>query len=355
MSISFVPGSIFSESSPITTGPDQDSANQTQWTLNIGSVSGSTGISGLQIPIYVTVAGLLGAYIRYLYIGIGEFKKSFQELLDTFKDKYHVLLNALDDYNVHTRQTISPWPLDLGDYVFRRSARKFAKEVTRIEDDPNKMEHLQHYDRWQEKKDPDEKPSYDNEAKQKFIDMRRALWSVIRQAETEFDKQRFILGMEVNTHILTTVGSFFLGPLLAVMAWLLLSISGIDGTEINGVLTFALVSFAIGLTTKAIITRVVNFVGEKIGDESPSEKLASAPSVSVDPEQARAGQLLTVRGKGFHPNSRVNLQYEGNGSIINNSIESIQSSSKGEFDFRFRLQESLPKGPYTISVKDEDR
>jgi hypothetical protein len=77
-----------------------------------------------------------------------------------------------------------------------------------------------------------------------------------------------------------------------------------------------------GLTTKTIIERVMNFVGERITEESPPALPASTPttqvpSVVVDPKQARAGQSLTVQGSGFRANSRITLQYDGNGGIDN--------------------------------------
>jgi hypothetical protein len=55
----------------------------------------------------------------------------------------------------------------------------------------------------------------------------------------------------------------FLAPLLAIMAWLLLSIGGTDSQA-----TFALVSFAIGLTTKTIVDRITSFVEQTVGKSS---------------------------------------------------------------------------------------
>jgi hypothetical protein len=145
------------------------------------------------------------------------------------------------------------------------------------------------------------------------------------------------------------VGSFLLAPLLAVLAWLLLSIGGTQDP-----LTFALVSFAIGLTTKTIITRVMNFVGEKVPDDTTSPSTPSEPtSITVDPSRAAAGQMITIKGKGFAANSPISLEYSGNGIV--QGIPSPFSSSTDTFDCQLWLQEPLSLGKYTINAKDVSR
>jgi hypothetical protein len=244
---------------------------------------------------------------------------------------------------------------------------QYEIEVICLEDEPPQGMEDQTY-RIPNPSFDNKRPPSDENPREVIVDYkgkRRDLWSKIREAETDFKKHRFIVGMEITTHILKTVGSFFLGPLLAVLAWLLLAITGTDD-----LLIFALVSFAIGLTTKTIITRVMNFVGERIADESlaatttpaatrTDTSTTQAPSIVIDPNQARAGQLLSVNGNGFRTNSRITLEYVGNGAAGSNSTiqafrETFQSSSKGEFGFRFWLPSSLPAGNYNISAKDED-
>ena len=76
LSVSFIPTGFFGdESFPISTGTFTNAQNQTQWVLSIGGNPNNPNTSGLLIPIYVIIAGILGAYIRYLYLGIYEFKK----------------------------------------------------------------------------------------------------------------------------------------------------------------------------------------------------------------------------------------------------------------------------------------
>ena len=64
--------------------------NQTQWVINIGGSRDNVEDSlGLQIPLFVVVAGILGAYIRYLYLDIKQFKNSYRDQLINFDERYH--------------------------------------------------------------------------------------------------------------------------------------------------------------------------------------------------------------------------------------------------------------------------
>jgi hypothetical protein len=410
LSICFIPTPFFGSGSvPLSTGTFTNSQNQTQWVLNIGGDPSNPNTSGLQIPIYVIIAGILGAYIRYLYIGIGEFKESFKQKLSKFEESYRDYFRALDDYSAHTKKIINPWGVPikpdtkqsstesrpskpgfvrsvsyevstpligkfkiagerpiLSSKVDDPSHLEYGIEVIHLEDDPPAGMATTGYRVPNPKFDNKEPESEENprEKDANYKEKRRYLWSKISDAETDFKKHRFTVGMEITTHILKTVGSFFLGPLLAVLAWLLLSIGGTDD-----LLTFALVSFTIGLTTKTIITRVMNFVGERFSDESPAATTApaaartdtsttQAQSVVIDPNQVRAGQLLSVEGNGFRSNSLITLEYAGNGGGANNTIQTFrqtfQSSSDGKFGFQFYLPTSLPTGSYSLRIKDSD-
>jgi hypothetical protein len=51
-------------------------------------------------------------------------------------------------------------------------------------------------------------------------------WDEVLDGISDFEKRRFELSFESAGYILKTVGSFHLAPLLAVLAWLLLSVVG---------------------------------------------------------------------------------------------------------------------------------
>jgi len=92
LAVALLPMEIFPEKSVIKrmimpVFENGDSTGATQWAITIGSDGETTGsdgeelVSGIQIPIYIIVAGSIGAYIRYLYSNIKEMKKSQPGLL----------------------------------------------------------------------------------------------------------------------------------------------------------------------------------------------------------------------------------------------------------------------------------
>ena len=82
----------------------------------------------------------------------------------------------------------------------------------------------------------------------------------ITNTQSAFEKERFVARFEISNRTLSTVGFFFLAPLLAILAWLILVISGTANSW-----TFALVSFSVGLTTNTIVDRVRQLVGQGLG------------------------------------------------------------------------------------------
>ena len=79
----------------------------------------------------------------------------------------------------------------------------------------------------------------------------------ITKAGIESDKERFRVRFELSNNTLSTVGFFLLAPLLAILAWLILVISGTDNPW-----TFAFVSLSVGLTTTQIVNRVRKLFGD---------------------------------------------------------------------------------------------
>ena len=100
LAISFFPTDLFGNTFPISTMLFIDQENQTQWVLNIGGLGESNVNSlGLQIPHYIVVAGVLGAYIRYLYMDIKEFKNSYRDQLINFDERSHDYQRAINNYS----------------------------------------------------------------------------------------------------------------------------------------------------------------------------------------------------------------------------------------------------------------
>jgi hypothetical protein len=175
-------------------------------------------------------------------------------------------------------------------------------------------------------------------------------WEEVLNRISDFEKRRFVLAFESSGYILQTVGSFHLAPLLAVSAWLLLSVGGANDWR-----TFALIGFAVGLTTKTIIKRVMSFVGEQFKEDDDQETVTrtETTSISADPVQAKTGQTLAVTGKGFSADSAVALYFGDNGADKSIIVNSIPTSSSGTFVHAISLEGISPK-TYTLKAKDNE-
>ncbi len=228
LAISWIPTGPSWERFPIST-KELTIGNQTQWVLNIGGVkdsdTGNLTSGGLQIPIFIIISGILGSYIRYLYIGIKEFKeRNFA--------KIHELLDA--------EQKVGLAKSDL-------EKIRFDKQVL-----PPDL--LENYNRQLEEME-----------------------GIYKQLEYEAIQKRIKLRMDEIHHTLESLGFIFLAPLLSVSAWLILVIGGTNNNY-----TFALVGFSVGLATERIIDSMKSFVGGKL---SSDDKPATAKSEKTDPPE----------------------------------------------------------------------
>lgn len=291
LSISFFPNELFSDF-PISTIKFKDDNNATQWVLNIGGVSQSESL-GIQIPLFVIVLGILGAYIRYLYLGIQELKIKLGKILF----KFEKLERKLKDTN---------------------------EELKRVEGDPqiNKVlpvsillyltEYANTYKKRQEK------------------------------IESEYNAYRYKVNFETISHVLSTVGFFLLAPLLSIMGWLILSIGG---TENN--MTFALVSITAGFTAKAIIGKAMSLVEGKF---TTDDEKNNTPIIFLKPTKEQVGKTLTVSGKKFKENSIITITFDEDEIEIESQVK---TDEKGSFTQQIQIPQLEP-GTYDISVKDEE-
>ena len=380
MAVSDLPDQLFHDQlSPISTRQD---LNKTQWVLNVGGVfENNNNPQGLQIPMYIIIAGILGAYIRYLYLGIPEFKTAIQKKLTKFKESERSMYYAAEEYltqfneelqegkygsNKSSEQAIEEAPESkearkkLTKHSSGRSITNlfFGQGVLLFTDIPppryrrkkrtnsftnQSAEFTQEQREFSSRKETDQHKEQAVTTKDSWDE-----WEEVLHRISDFEKDRFALAFEATSYILKTVGSFHLAPLLAVLAWLLLSVGGA-----NDYRTFALVSFAIGLTTKTIIKRVMSFVGEQFKeDEQDVSKSTEPTSISTDPAQAKVGQTLAVTGKGFSADSVVSLYYGENG-VDKSIVNSLYTSTSGTFVYEFPLR-NVPPNTYTLKAKDND-
>lgn len=290
LSISLFPSNLFADF-PIST-IKVTSDNATQWVLNIGGVSQHES-SGIQIPIFVIILGIIGAYIRYLYLGISEHKNKLGQMLF----KLEKLYRKLDDS---------------------------IKELKLVDGDPNNNKTIP--------------PSLIT----RFMEISFQYKTKKDKIESKYNEYQYKLNFETISHVLHTVGFFLLAPLLSIMGWLILSIAG---TENN--MTFALVSITAGFTAKSIIGKAISMVE---GQFKISNDKKTTPIIFLKPLKEKAGNTITVSGKHFKENSIITITFDGD--ELEHDSE-LKSDKDGSFVNQIQIPE-LEIGVYDISVKDEE-
>ena len=74
------------------------------------------------------------------------------------------------------------------------------------------------------------------------------------------------------------------------------------------------------------------------------------PSVVVNPQSASIGQIVTVTGQGFTPNSTISTLGINIGGMIGNA-SSVPLDMNGNFSYSFILS-AMPSGTYAVKVTD---
>jgi len=224
-----------------------------EWVLSIGGIKKEGTASGLKIPIYLLVAGNVGAYIRYLYGYIEVSKESRKKERDE-------LINLKELYFNHKKVVNS---LCIASGLAYDEMRK--KEEARV----LKLKHLHKYF------DHNRELIYflppNSTAKlAKFV---AESFEKLYCIEGEYEKDKFFLRNKTYFRTLKTIAAFFLAPLLAVVGWLLFDLSA-EGVDWR---VYAVIGFTAGLGSNAIIQRIWAFMGEKFpenkqeGDDDEDE------------------------------------------------------------------------------------
>lgn len=290
LSIALFPNNLFSNF-PISTIQSENN-NFTQWVLNIGGVTQSKS-SGIQIPLFVIVLGIVGAYIRYLYLGISELKNKLGKMLFKLEKLYRKLEDETKEFQLATDDQKNNTDLP----------PSLITPVTEL--------------------------TYPYKIRKDKI-------------ESKYNGYQYKVNFETVSHVLSTVGFFLLAPLLSIMGWLVLSIGGTDNN-----LTFALVSITAGFTAKAIIGKAISLVeGQfKIDDEKNNNSI-----IFLKPSKEQAGNTVTISGKRFKENSIIIILFNDDELDIDSEVK---TNEKGSFVQQIQIP-TLEPGTYDISVKDEE-
>jgi hypothetical protein len=113
--------------------------------------------------------------------------------------------------------------------------------------------------------------------------------------ENDYELAKLALRSATYERTIITICFFFLAPILAIVSWLLLLLSGTDRWE-----AFAVAAFAAGLASNSIIKRIWTFIGENFGDE---EAGATKKPEGEDQPAAEEGSL-TEQESGIEAESK---------------------------------------------------
>lgn len=293
-----------------------------------------------QIPYYIIIPGLLGAFIRYLYKDVREFKEdlkndltSLKQIFLDHKNKGYEILLAMDA------------SLD--------EVLKCAKKTSRKEkEDPyvtakDLLDICNHNNDFVYSLPPEAVTPFSKYLKTKFSEL-----SLI---ETSFEKQRFQIGDKTNNKTLTVIGAFFLAPLLAVVAWL---IAGLAAEQIHKEI-FIVIAFGAGLSADAIVKKMWEFTGEKLNITPDVEtasvkikKLESKPASGKTP--LRVEFILEVEGK------PKQIEWDYGDSVIDTGGKSKSHTytKEGKYSGKVKVTDennNVEEKGFEIDVKKSDQ
>ena len=220
--------------------------NGTQWLIAIGDVTTKGESIGLQVPIYLIVAGISGAYLRYIYGYIRGETKTDENSIIKLKELYFNHKKIINTICIATGL----------DYSKIREGEKT---------DFLKLKHMHKVFENNRKVIYSLPPHTTAELATYLADVFNHLYNVQQELET----LAFQLRISTYKRTIKTIGAFFLAPLLAIIAWLLLALSASEAVNWQA---FAVLGFGAGLSTDAIIERIWTFMGERLPSKSDDQQ-----------------------------------------------------------------------------------
>ena len=251
-SVAFFPEDIRGNDLPISRVLYIDDENRSQWVFSVGASTKGESTIGLQIPFYVIITGVLGAYIRYLYLTTKQTKDELGEHLINLKRLYI-------DHKALVNKICKAAGFSYEELQKKNKGKIFKAKYVKIKHILKEL---------QEKHD--EIYNLPPTAIGPFSNYLNSQFDLLTEKEAEYEESRFEISYMVNHKTLSTIGFFFLAPLLAIIAWLMLSLGGMDEWR-----AFAIVSFGAGLTADSIVKKLWKTMGElgfSDDDESTTKK-----------------------------------------------------------------------------------
>lgn len=260
IALTFWPDMIF-DGTPLSKEIRIDNATKTGIeTTNYYFVIGGNGKDKalLEIPYYVIIPGILGAYIRYLYKEIRLYRNQFKKHLEKFTGGYLAHKNKIleiclaigysrDEIEKFTRErdggSESNIPKNGGYFVRAGDILEFFKH-----------KHSEIY-------------SLPPEAAFVFSKYIKRQFCKLSNLEDQYDSLNSEIRDKAIYKTIYVIGIFFLAPLLAIISWLLLGLGDTEKFE-----AYVVMAFGAGLTADTIVKKIWSLAGDKL-PENPDDEL----------------------------------------------------------------------------------
>jgi hypothetical protein len=212
-----------------------------QWMLNVGGSQHNNYSSGIQIPIFVVVFGIIGGYLRFLY----ERATVHTEKMTNSFDKLEI---KIAEDNLSTRKFKEYLELPISYRL-----KKASGNLKRLLYNKNKNQHNNHSIEIQIESDMEKE---------------------ILLSKNQFRKrQRQKIYLDES---LRNLSLLLLSPLLAICTWFLLVQIGLQDQQNDngrtGIFILAVVSFSVGLVTNEIVQYLMDFVKKRFEPSSSARK-----------------------------------------------------------------------------------
>jgi hypothetical protein len=284
---------------------------ESSWVLNVGGTQETNYTSGIQIPVYVIVFGLLGGYLRYLY-------ETATTARENIEEEYKKIDEFVNSYTPQRLNEVDTIPSGF-DRTFRKGYVKRIEEMKKNNQlDPLKI--------------------------QKYI-LKRSV------------ERRYLL-----FNSLKNLALLLLAPLLAAAIWFLLVQAGIeDQPDITrgqtGIFILATISFTIGLVTNESIQLLINFTKDRFG--RIRDDVSTKPELSISIEDIQnpiihgEEQKVTV---GVNHNGSAIEEALIRATVINKDSKTIYkfpgfTDNSGRFTYGWRIEPHIyAAGIYTVKL-----
>lgn len=254
--LTFWPDEIFRDT-PLSQEIRMDNAtNTTNYYFVIGGNGKDKAL--LEIPYYVIIPGMFGAYIRYLYKEIRLYRMQFRKELIELTNRYLKHKNKILEICL----AIGFSRKDIENYILGKSSdtkKDLEKPRGFFVRGSNILEFFKEKNNIIYSLPPEAVYPFSRYIKKQFCDL--------STLENSYDSLNFKIRDKAIYKTIYVIGIFFLAPLLAIISWLLLGLGDTEKFEV-----YVIMAFGAGLTADTIVRKIWSLAGDKIS-ANPDEDL----------------------------------------------------------------------------------